>query len=40
MSLKVTGGTSVEVNLTIARGNIELAGQIATSWAGRTERAR
>ena len=32
---QVTGGASVEVNLTIARGNIELAGQIATSWAGR-----
>jgi len=33
---QVTGGASVDVNLTIARGNIELAGQIATSWAGRT----
>jgi pseudouridylate synthase len=33
---QVTGGASVEVNLTIARGNIELAGQIATSWAART----
>jgi pseudouridylate synthase len=32
---QVTGGASVEVNLTIARGNIELAGQIATSWADR-----
>jgi pseudouridine-5'-phosphate glycosidase len=33
---QVTSGTSVEVNLAIARGNIELAGQIATSWAART----
>jgi pseudouridine-5'-phosphate glycosidase len=33
---QVTGGASVEVNLTIARGNIELAGQIATSWSART----
>ena len=33
---QVTGGASVEVNLAIARGNIELAGQIATSWAART----
>jgi pseudouridylate synthase len=32
---QVTGGASVEVNLAIARGNIELAGQIATSWAAR-----
>jgi pseudouridylate synthase len=32
---QVTGGASVEVNLTIARGNIELAGKIARSWAGR-----
>jgi pseudouridylate synthase len=31
----VTGGASVAVNLTIAGGNIELAGQIATSWAAR-----
>jgi pseudouridylate synthase len=30
---QVTGGTSVEVNLDIARGNVELAGQIATAWA-------
>jgi pseudouridine-5'-phosphate glycosidase len=30
-----TGGASVEVNLRIARGNIELAGQIATSLAQR-----
>jgi pseudouridylate synthase len=37
---QVTGGASVEVNLTIARGNIELAGQIATAWAARTEQAR
>jgi pseudouridylate synthase len=33
---QVTGGASVTVNLTIARGNIELAGQIAQAW---TERA-
>ena len=37
---QVTGGVSVEVNLTIARGNIELAGQIATSWAARTGEPR
>jgi pseudouridine-5'-phosphate glycosidase len=37
---QVTGGASVEVNLTIARGNIELAGQIATSWAKRTGEPR
>jgi pseudouridylate synthase len=30
---QVTGGASVEVNLAIARGNIELAGKIARSWA-------
>ena len=33
---QVTGGASVEVNLAIARGNIELAGQIATCWAALT----
>jgi pseudouridylate synthase len=32
---QVTSGASVEVNLTIARGNVELAGQIAQSWAER-----
>jgi len=37
---QVTDGASVGVNLTIARGNIELAGQIATSWAARTGEAR
>jgi pseudouridylate synthase len=37
---QVTGGASVEVNLSIARGNIELAGQIATSWAARTGEPR
>ena len=37
---QVTGGASVAVNLTIARGNIELAGQIATSWAARTGEPR
>jgi pseudouridine-5'-phosphate glycosidase len=37
---QVTGGVSVDVNLNIARGNIELAGQIATSWAARTSEPR
>jgi pseudouridylate synthase len=37
---QVTGGVSVDVNLNIARGNIELAGQIATSWAARTGETR
>jgi pseudouridine-5'-phosphate glycosidase len=37
---QVTGGASVDVNLNIARGNIELAGQIATSWAARTGEPR
>jgi pseudouridylate synthase len=37
---QVTGGASVEVNLAIARGNIELAGQIATSWAAWTGEPR
>jgi pseudouridylate synthase len=37
---QATGGASVEVNLAIARGNIELAGQIATSWAARTGEPR
>jgi pseudouridylate synthase len=32
---RVTGGASVEVNMTIARGNIGLAGQIARAWAAR-----
>jgi pseudouridine-5'-phosphate glycosidase len=32
---QVTGGASVEVNMTIARGNIGLAGQIARAWAAR-----
>jgi pseudouridylate synthase len=32
---QLTGGASVEVNLTIARGNVELAGKIATVWAER-----
>ncbi len=32
---EVTGGTSVAVNLTIARGNVSLAGQIARAWAER-----
>jgi pseudouridine-5'-phosphate glycosidase len=33
---QVTGGASVGVNLQIARGNIELAANIAASWAERT----
>jgi pseudouridine-5'-phosphate glycosidase len=37
---QVTGGVSVDVNLNIARGNIELAGQIATVWAARTGEPR
>jgi pseudouridylate synthase len=37
---QMTGGVSVDVNLNIARGNIELAGQIATSWAARTGEPR
>ena len=37
---QATGGASVEVNLAIARGNIELAGQIATAWAARTGEPR
>src|SRR5580658_5264215 len=32
---RVTSGASVEVNMTIARGNIGLAGQIARAWAAR-----
>jgi len=36
---QVTGGASVEVNLAIARANIELAGQIAASWAERSSQA-
>jgi pseudouridine-5'-phosphate glycosidase len=37
---RVTDGASVEVNLTIARGNIALAGQIATSWVERAGEPR
>jgi pseudouridine-5'-phosphate glycosidase len=37
---QVTGGASAEVNLIIARGNIELAGQIATAWSERTGETR
>jgi pseudouridylate synthase len=37
---QVTGGASVEVNLIIAQGNIELAGQIATAWSERTGEPR
>jgi pseudouridine-5'-phosphate glycosidase len=37
---RVTDGASVEVNLTIARGDIALAGQIATSWAERAGEPR
>jgi pseudouridine-5'-phosphate glycosidase len=32
---RATGGASVAVNLDVARGNISLAGQIATAWAER-----
>jgi len=32
---QVTGGASVAVNLTIARGNVSLAGQIARAWSER-----
>jgi pseudouridine-5'-phosphate glycosidase len=31
---RATGGASVAVNLDVARGNIALAGRIATAWAG------
>jgi len=37
---QVTGGASVGVNLQIARGNIELAGNIAKSWADRAVEPR
>ena len=37
---QVTGGASVEVNLAIARGNIELAGQIASAWSQRAGEPR
>jgi hypothetical protein len=30
---RATGGVSVTVNLDVARGNIALAGRIATAWA-------
>ena len=30
---RATGGASVAVNLDVARGNIILAGQVATAWA-------
>jgi len=33
---QVTGGASVGVNLDIARGNVDLAGRISRSWAGRS----
>lgn len=33
---RATGGASVDVNLDVARGNIALAGEIATAWAART----
>jgi pseudouridine-5'-phosphate glycosidase len=32
---RATGGASVAVNLDVARGNISVAGQIATAWAER-----
>ena len=34
---RATAGASVAVNLDIARGNIALAGQIATAWAERAD---
>jgi pseudouridine-5'-phosphate glycosidase len=34
---RATGGASVAVNLDVARGNVTLAGQIATAWAGRAQ---
>ena len=37
---QVTGGASVEVNLAIARGNIELGGQIASAWSRRAGEPR
>ena len=37
---QVTGGASVDVNLAIAGGNIQLAGQIASAWAERTGESR
>jgi len=37
---QVTVGASVEVNLAIARGNIELAGQIASAWSQRAGEPR
>ena len=37
---RITDGASAEVNLTIARGNIDLAGQVATSWAERAGEPR
>ncbi len=37
---QVTGGASVGVNLAIARGNIELAGQIASAWSRRAGEPR
>ena len=32
---RVTGGASVEVNLDIARGNVDLAAKISRSWSER-----
>ena len=37
---QVTGGVSVRVNLQIARGNIELAGQISSAWSQRAGEPR
>jgi hypothetical protein len=37
---RATGGASVAVNLDVARGNIALAGQIATAWSARQTQAR
>jgi len=35
---RATAGASVAVNLDVARGNITLAGQIATAWSARDPR--
>jgi pseudouridine-5'-phosphate glycosidase len=37
--VEITGGTSLEVNLEIARNNIRVAAEIATAWSARADRA-
>lgn len=37
--VEITGGTSLEVNLEIARNNIRVAAEIATAWSSRADRA-